>query len=54
MGKRVNIELKEQVHTQAKVLAALKGTSLADYLADAIAAAIKKDKKLLEELMKNE
>lgn len=52
VGKRVNIELKENVHTQAKILAALKKEALSEYLARAIEAAVKKDKKLLEELFK--
>ena len=52
MAKRVNIPLKEKVHTQAKIIAALQKKNLADYLAKAIEDAVKKDKKLLEELLK--
>ena len=50
--KRVNIELPEHIHTQAKTLAALKKTLLSEYLVHAIEEAVKKDKKLLEDLFK--
>ena len=50
--KRVNIGLKDKVHTQAKVISVLKGIPMGKYLEDAIEEAIRKDKKLLEEISK--
>lgn len=50
MAKRVNIGLKEDVHTQAKLLAVLKQVPLGKYLEKAIEDAVKKDKKMLEEV----
>lgn len=52
MKKRVNIGLKEKVHTQAKVIAVLKKIPLSKYLEEAIEASVEKDKKLLEEVSK--
>ena len=52
MAKRVNIGLKEKVHTQAKVISALKKMPLSKYLEKAIEDAIEKDKKILEDLVK--
>ena len=53
MGKkRVNIGLTDKAHTQAKVLATLKKMPLGEFFEKAIEDAIKKDKKLLEELLK--
>ncbi len=48
--KRVNIILKDEVHTQAKVIAVLKNTTLNDYFQKAIMEAIEKDKKVLEKI----
>jgi len=50
MAKRVNIGLKEDVHTQAKLIAILKRTTLACYLEKAIEESVRKDKKTLEEV----
>ncbi|MBI2133956.1 hypothetical protein HYU11_04710 [Candidatus Woesearchaeota archaeon] len=52
LKKRVNIGLKEKVHTQAKVISVLKKMPLSKYLEQAIEAAIEKDKKMLEEVSK--
>ena len=52
MAKRVNIELKPDIHTQAKLIAVLKKMPLGKYLEKAIEEAVKKDKKLLEEAAK--
>jgi hypothetical protein len=48
-AKRVNIELKDDVHTKAKLIAVLTGTPLGKYFEKAIEDAVKRDKKLLEE-----
>jgi hypothetical protein len=50
MKKRVNIELSEDIHTKAKVIAVLTNTTLNDFFEKAIAAAIEKDKKVLERM----
>jgi len=47
--KRVNIQLKQEIHTKAKLIAVLTGTPLGKYLEKAIEEAVKKDKKLLQE-----
>ena len=52
MAKRVNIGLPDDVHTKAKLLAVLKKKPLGKYFEDAIEEAVKKDKKLLEEVVK--
>ncbi len=48
--KKVNIALKDKVHLQAKVIAVVKGINLSEFLERAIEDAIKKDKRLIEEL----
>ena len=45
--KRVNIQLSEELHTKAKILSVLQGTTLNDYLAAAIEKQAKKDEGLL-------
>ena len=50
--KRVNIQLKPEIHTRAKLIAVLTGIQLGKYLEKAIEEAVKKDKKLLEEAVK--
>ncbi len=52
MAKRVNIGLKEDLHTQAKLIAVLKKIPLGEYLEKAIEDAVKKDKKALEEVIR--
>ena len=49
-SKRVNIELKDDTHTKAKLIAVLTGTALGKYFEKAIEEQVKKDKKLLEEV----
>jgi len=48
--KRVNIQLSVNAHTQAKILAVLKGKTLNDYLAAAVEERVKKDEGLLKQL----
>lgn len=50
--KRVNIELAEETHTKAKLIAVLTGAPLGKYFEKAIGEAVKRDKKLLEEVSK--
>ena len=52
LKKRVNIGLDEKIHTQAKIVSALKKIPLGEYFEKAIEEAVKKDKNLLEELLK--
>ncbi len=52
--KKVNIALKEKVHLQAKIIAVVKGINLSEYLERAIEDAIKKDKKLIENIYVDE
>jgi len=49
-NKRVNIALKEDTHTKAKVISVLTNTTLNEYIERAIEEAIKKDKKILERI----
>jgi len=42
--KQLNIRLKEELHTKAKVTAILKGETLNDYIEAAIKAALEKDR----------
>jgi hypothetical protein len=49
-AKRVNIELKDDTHTKAKLIAVLTGMPLGKYFEKAIEDAVKRDKKLLEEV----
>ncbi|MBS3131119.1 hypothetical protein J4212_01685 [Candidatus Woesearchaeota archaeon] len=50
--KKVNIGLKEKVHAQAKIISTLKKIPMNKFLEQAIEAAVEKEKKLLEELLK--
>jgi hypothetical protein len=50
--KRVNIGLSEHCHTQAKLLAVLTKVNLEEYLQKAIEDAVKRDRKLLEEVVR--
>lgn len=47
---RVNIYLEDDVHTKAKIVAVLKGQTLNDYFAAAIAEALSKDKDVLNKI----
>jgi predicted HicB family RNase H-like nuclease len=48
--KRVNIQVEEETHTKAKVIAVLKNMTLNDYLSKAIADAIAKDQVILSKI----
>jgi predicted HicB family RNase H-like nuclease len=50
--KRVNIKLKDEVHTKAKVISVLKDVTLNEYLESAIEQAIDRDKGMLDKLKK--
>ena len=50
--KRVNIGLSEKVHAQAKIISTIKKIPLNKFLEQAIEEAVKKDKHLLEDLLK--
>lgn len=52
LNKRVNIGLPDKIHTQAKIIATLKKIPLGEFFEKAIEDAVKKDKKILEELVK--
>lgn len=52
--KKVNIALQEKTHLQAKIIAVVKGINLSQYLEQAIEEAIKKDKKLIENIYLDE
>jgi predicted HicB family RNase H-like nuclease len=45
--KRVNIQLSDETHTKAKVIAVLKDMTLNEYLDKAIRDAIEKDQSVL-------
>jgi predicted HicB family RNase H-like nuclease len=46
--KRVNVQVPDDVHTRAKVIAVLKGVTLNEYLESAIREAVERDKGVLE------
>jgi len=48
--KRVNIGLKEDIHTQAKIIAVLKAMTLNDYFNRAIDKAITKNKDVIKQI----
>lgn len=50
--KRVNIKLADEAHTKAKIISVLKDMTLNDYLEQAIAAALDKDKAILNKIKK--
>ena len=50
--KRVNIQLDDDTHTKAKIIAVLKGVTLNDYLAKTVNEAVQRDKKILENVPK--
>jgi hypothetical protein len=49
---RVNIYLEDDVHTKAKIVAVLKGETLNEYLAQAVAKALAQDKDVLTKIKK--
>ena len=48
--KKVNIFLKERVHTEAKIASVLRKTTLNAFLSKAIADAVEEDKQVLLDL----
>jgi len=42
--------MPDDIHTRAKVIAVLKGKTLGQYLEEAIAAAVEKDKSVLQQV----
>ena len=48
--KRVNIQLDEDTHTRAKVIAVLKDMTLNEYLDKAIRDAIERDQSILNKI----
>jgi len=48
--KRVNIDLRKEVHSQAKIISILKSIPLNKYLESCIEKALEEDKMLLKEL----
>jgi len=49
---RVNIYLEDDVHTKAKILAVLKGETLNEFFAKAVAKALDEDKDILADIKK--
>lgn len=47
MVKRVNIDLRKEIHSQAKIISILKNVSLNKYLEDCIEKALQEDEDLL-------
>ena len=50
--KRVNIHLREETHTKAKIVSVLKGVTLNEYFEKAIEAALDKDQSFLDKIKK--
>ena len=50
--KRVNVQMPDDIHTRAKVIAVLKGITLNEYLEAAISESVNRDKTVLEHLKK--
>lgn len=48
--KRVNIQLDEETHTKAKVIAVLKDMTLNEYFDKAIRDAVEKDQNILNKI----
>ncbi len=51
--KRINIGLPEDVHTNAKAIAALKGTTMASFILEALNLAIERDRHIIERFRKS-
>ena len=50
--KRVNVQMPDDIHTRAKVIAVLKGKTLGQYLEESIREAVEKDKAVLSRIPK--
>jgi len=48
--KRVNIQIEDEAHTKAKVIAVLRNMTLNDYLSKAITDAIIKDQAIFSKI----
>jgi predicted HicB family RNase H-like nuclease len=48
--KKVNIGLKDKTHTQAKLIAVLKGMTMNEYFEKAIDESIERDKELIKKV----
>ena len=48
--KKVNIGISEETHAKAKIISVLQGVTMNDYLAQAIAKAVEKDKGVLAKI----
>jgi len=51
--KRVNIQLEDETHTKAKVIAVLRDMTLNEYFEKAIREAIEKDQAILNKIKTN-
>ena len=50
MKQKVNIGISKETHAKAKIISVLQGTTLNDYLAQAIEKAVDKDKGVLAKI----
>ncbi|MFH1510826.1 MAG: hypothetical protein ABIF10_03980 [Candidatus Woesearchaeota archaeon] len=50
--RKVNIFLKDRIHTEAKIASVLNKETLNNFLARAIRESVEKDKALLQDLLK--
>lgn len=48
--KRVNVQVPDEIHMRAKVIAVLRDITLNEYLEQAIREAVEKDKHVLERI----
>ncbi|MBN1157278.1 hypothetical protein JXA85_06665 [Candidatus Woesearchaeota archaeon] len=48
--KKVNIPLKDEIHTRAKLISVLKNKGLLKYLEEAIEEAVVRDGKILDKI----
>jgi hypothetical protein len=51
-AKRVNIYLKDRLHTEAKIVSVLKKTTLNSFFETAIRDTVKSDERIIRELLK--
>lgn len=48
--KRVNVQIPDEAHTRAKIIAVLKGITLNEYLEKAIQDAVRSDQHILDKM----
>jgi len=48
--KKINLDLDDELHTKAKVIAFLKNTTLKEYLQKAVEDSVKKDNSLISRM----